>query len=66
MKILFDIGSITKTFTTIILANMVEQGIVNLDNPIEKYPLVKVPTYNGNKITLKGSTHTSGLPDAPS
>jgi D-alanyl-D-alanine-carboxypeptidase/D-alanyl-D-alanine-endopeptidase len=65
---LFDIGSITKTFTTIILANMVEQGIVNLDDPIEKYlpPTVKVPTYNGNKITLKDlATHTSGLPDYP-
>jgi hypothetical protein len=52
---LFDIGSITKTFTTTILADMVKNGTVNLDDPIEKYlpPTVRVPTYNGNKITLE-------------
>jgi serine-type D-Ala-D-Ala carboxypeptidase/endopeptidase len=65
---LFDIGSITKTFTTTILADMVNNGTVNLDDPIEKYlpPTVRVPTYNGNKITLEDlATHTSGLPDYP-
>jgi serine-type D-Ala-D-Ala carboxypeptidase/endopeptidase len=65
---LFDIGSITKTFTTTILADMVNNGTVNLDDPIEKYlpPTVRVPTYNGNKITLEDlATHTSGLPDLP-
>ena len=62
---MFDIGSITKTFTTLALADMVKQGIVNLDDPIEKYlPAdVKVPQYNGHKITLENlATHTSGLP----
>ena len=65
---LFDIGSITKTFTTTILADMVNNGTVKLDDPIEKYlpPTVRVPTYNGNKITLEDlATHTSGLPDYP-
>jgi serine-type D-Ala-D-Ala carboxypeptidase/endopeptidase len=65
---LFDIGSITKTFTTTILADMVNNGTVKLDDPIEKYlpPTVRVPTYNGNKITLEDlATHTSGLPDLP-
>jgi serine-type D-Ala-D-Ala carboxypeptidase/endopeptidase len=65
---LFDIGSITKTFTTTILADMVNNGTVNLDDPIEKYlpPTVRVPTYNGYKITLEHlATHTSGLPDYP-
>ena len=65
---LFDIGSITKTFTTTILADMVNNGTVNLDDPIEKYlpTTVRVPTYNGNKITLEDlATHTSGLPDYP-
>jgi serine-type D-Ala-D-Ala carboxypeptidase/endopeptidase len=65
---LFDIGSITKTFTTTILADMVKNGTVNLDDPVEKYlpPTVRVPTYNGNKITLEDlATHTSGLPDLP-
>ena len=65
---IFDIASITKTFTTTLLADLVKQGLVNLDDPIEKYlpTTVKVPTYNGHKITLEDlATHTSGLPDFP-
>ena len=65
---IFDIASITKTFTTTLLADMVKQGLVNLDDPIGKYlpATVKVPTYNGHKITLEDlATHTSGLPDFP-
>ena len=66
----FDIASITKTFATIVLADMVKQGLVNLNDPIEKYlpsnTIIKVPSYNGHKITLKHlATHTSGLPDFP-
>ena len=65
----FDIASIAKTFVTIVLADMVKQGLVNLDDPIEKYlPTnnITVPSYNGHKITLEDlSTHTSGLPDFP-
>jgi serine-type D-Ala-D-Ala carboxypeptidase/endopeptidase len=66
---IFAIGSITKVFTTILLADMVNRGLVNLDDPIEQYlpPSVKVPTYNGQKITLENlATHTSGLPEFPS
>ena len=68
-SILFDIGSITKTFTTLLLADMVKQGIVNLNDPIEKYlpANVKVPQYKGVKITLENlASHTSGLPEWPS
>jgi CubicO group peptidase (beta-lactamase class C family) len=66
---LFNIGSITKTFTTLLLADMVKKGIVNLSDPIEKYlpTSVKVPEFNGRKITLEDlATHTSGLPEWPS
>jgi len=66
---LFNIGSITKTFTTLLLADMVKQGLVNLTDPIEKYlpTSVKVPQFNGQKITLEDlATHTSGLPEFPS
>ena len=48
---------------------MVKQGIINLDDPIEKYlPAdVKVPQFNGHKITLENlASHTSGLPEWPS
>jgi serine-type D-Ala-D-Ala carboxypeptidase/endopeptidase len=65
----FDIASIAKTFVTIVLADMVKQGLVNLDDPVEKYlPTnnITVPSYNGHKITLENlATHTSGLPDFP-
>jgi serine-type D-Ala-D-Ala carboxypeptidase/endopeptidase len=65
----FDIASIEKTFVTTVLADMVKQGLVNLDDPVEKYlpsNNVTVPTYNGHKITLMDlATHTSGLPDFP-
>ena len=48
---------------------MVKQGLVNLDDPIEKYlPAnnITVPSYNGHKIILEDlATHTSGLPDFP-
>ena len=65
----FDIASIAKTFVTIILADMIKKGLVNLGDPIEKYlPAnnITVPSYNGHKITLEDlATHTSGLPDFP-
>ena len=66
---IFAIGSITKVFTTILLADMVNRGLVNLDDPIEQYlpPSVKVPTFKGHKITLENlATHTSGLSEFPS
>jgi serine-type D-Ala-D-Ala carboxypeptidase/endopeptidase len=66
---IFAIGSITKVFTTILLADMVNRGLVNLDDPIEKYlpTSIKVPTFNGQKITLENlATHTSGLSEFPS
>ncbi|MDQ6722966.1 MAG: beta-lactamase family protein [Thermoproteota archaeon] len=65
---LFDIASITKTFTTLLFADMIEKGEVNLNDPVEKYlpSNVTIPGYNGQKITLEQlATHTSGLPDFP-
>lgn len=64
----FGIGSITKSFTTLLLADMANRGIVNLNDPIKKYlpPTVKIPSYNGLEITLEDlATHTSGLPHDP-
>jgi serine-type D-Ala-D-Ala carboxypeptidase/endopeptidase len=65
---IFDIGSIGKTFTAILLADMVERGEVSLDDPIEKYlpKSVKVPSNNGRSIKLVDlATQTSGLPNLP-
>src|SRR5215472_13291283 len=64
----FEIGSITKIFTALLLADMVERGEVALDDPISKYlpASVTVPSRNGRAITLADlTTHTSGLPRLP-
>jgi serine-type D-Ala-D-Ala carboxypeptidase/endopeptidase len=34
---IFDLGSITKTFAAVILTDMVKQGLVKFDDPLEKY-----------------------------
>jgi len=67
-KTIFEIGSITKTFTTALLAEMVARGEVRLDQPVaELLPdTVRVPAWNGRQITLRDlATHTSGLPRNP-
>ncbi|HYG00354.1 MAG TPA: serine hydrolase domain-containing protein [Candidatus Saccharimonadales bacterium] len=64
----FPIGSITKVFTTTLLADMVNKGLVNLADPIENYlpSNVTVPQYNGHKITIEDlATHYSSLPEFP-
>ena len=64
----FEIGSITKVFTTALLADMVQRGEVRLDDPISKYlpTTVRVPSRNGKQITLLDlATQSSGLPRLP-
>ena len=65
---IFEIGSATKVFTGLLLADMVTRNEVKLDDPIAKYlpAAVKVPTRNHRQITLLDlATHTSGLPRVP-
>lgn len=65
---LFEIASITKVFTGLLLAEMVERGEVRLDQPVaELLPDgVEVPGRNGEQITLEHlATHRSGLPRLP-
>src|SRR5947209_4284392 len=64
----FEIGSVTKVFTSLLLADMVQRGEVALTDPVSKYlPAdVKMPERGGKKITLIDlATHTSGLPGMP-
>jgi serine-type D-Ala-D-Ala carboxypeptidase/endopeptidase len=64
----FEIGSVTKVFTSLLLADAVKRGEVALTDPVSKYlpPDVKVPERGGKKITLADlATHTSGLPQMP-
>jgi CubicO group peptidase (beta-lactamase class C family) len=66
---IFEIGSVTKVFTSLVLADMVHRDEVTLDDPAANYlpENVKMPERNGKSITLLHlSTHTSGLPRLPS
>lgn len=64
---IYEIGSISKVFTSLLLAEMISEGKIKLDDPIEKYlPNIKVPDYNGVKITFRHlATHNSSLPRLP-
>jgi D-alanyl-D-alanine-carboxypeptidase/D-alanyl-D-alanine-endopeptidase len=61
----FELASIGKVFTGVLLANAVVNGDVQLDDPISMYlpEGVTAPEYEGKSITLLDlATHTSGLP----
>ena len=64
----FEIGSITKVFTALLLADMVRRGDVGFDDPVARhlpgdFPL---PMLGDRPITLADlATHTSGLPRFP-
>ncbi len=64
----FEIGSVTKTMTAALLADLIVQGKASLDDPISKYLPVDaiVPSFEGKPILLKHLvTHTSALPVVP-
>jgi CubicO group peptidase (beta-lactamase class C family) len=66
---IYEIGSITKVFTALLLANMAEDGLVNLTDPVQKFlpPSIQMPVYDGTEITLIDLvSHMSGLPRIPS
>jgi D-alanyl-D-alanine-carboxypeptidase/D-alanyl-D-alanine-endopeptidase len=63
----FEIASVTKVFTALLLADMVDKNEVALSDPASKYLSdIKLPERNGHLITLVDlATHTSGLPFMP-
>jgi serine-type D-Ala-D-Ala carboxypeptidase/endopeptidase len=66
---IFEIGSITKTFTGTILAQMVASGEVALDSKVHQYAPAQYKfrdTKSAGDITLlQLATHTAGLPRLP-
>ncbi len=67
-KSVFELGSITKAFTGILLAEAVARGEVALEDPVAKYlpDDVTVPSRNGREITLLDiATHRSSLTRMP-
>lgn len=73
----FEIGSVTKVFTALLLADMARRGEVALNDSVAKYlpsplaeesstPTTTVPWQGLGQITLADlATHTSGLPSMP-
>lgn len=65
---LFEIGSVTKVFTALLLAEMVHRKELAFDDPVDRFlPAgLRTPQRNGRQITLADlATHTSGLPLFP-
>jgi len=65
---LYEIGSISKVFTGVLLASLIQSGDLDLKDPLQKFlpPSATVPVYGGKPITLEHlATHTSGLPRMP-
>ncbi|MFE3906378.1 serine hydrolase domain-containing protein [Streptomyces sp. NPDC059153] len=60
------IGSITKTFTAVVVLQLVGQGKISLDAPVDTYlpGLMRGRGIDGRHITVRQLLqHTSGLPD---
>jgi CubicO group peptidase (beta-lactamase class C family) len=65
---IFEIGSVTKVFTALLLTDMVSRGEVALDEAVTALlpSSVRVPDCNGHPITLRFlAMHLSGLPRLP-
>ncbi len=61
---IFEIGSITKVLTSTLLAQLVIEGTIKLDDTIDRYLGYKLA--NDAQITFEGlSNHTAGLPRLP-
>jgi CubicO group peptidase (beta-lactamase class C family) len=64
----FEIGSVSKTMTAALLAELVLEGKASLDDPLSRHlpEGVTVPALDGQPIRLLHLlTHTSGLPPLP-
>lgn len=67
-RTLWEIGSVTKVFTALLLADAVVRGEVALETPIAELlpPDVELPGGAARRITLEMlATHRSGLPRIP-
>lgn len=63
----YEIGSVTKTMTGLLLADAIVAGKAQLDQPVaELLPAYAIPALAGQKITVgQLATHFSGLPRLP-
>jgi CubicO group peptidase (beta-lactamase class C family) len=65
---IFEIGSITKLFTSTLLANLIKENVLNLNDPIETVLPYKLRQSVKDRMLITFTTlanHTSGLPRMP-
>ena len=56
----FRIGSITKVFVSVVILQLVEEGKLQLDDPLSHH----LPAYPDQRVTIRQLlNHTSGVPD---
>lgn len=68
MDAAMEIGSITKTMTAYLVADLVERGVWSLEDPIARHlpPGTAVPRQGDRQILVRDLlTHSSGLPSLP-
>jgi CubicO group peptidase (beta-lactamase class C family) len=58
---LYDLASLTKMATTFAIMQLIEQGLLRLDDPLSRY-LPQLRTQQANITIQHVLTHTSGLP----
>ncbi len=63
---IFEIGSITKTFTAIIFARLINEGVLGESDPVEKFVPDLKGTFAGQIKLSELASHTSGLVKIPS
>ncbi|MFE1173891.1 serine hydrolase domain-containing protein [Streptomyces sp. NPDC058773] len=63
----YELGSLSKTFTVLLLAELARAGVVSLDDPLAAHlPGLVLPHPSSRRIALRHlATHTSGLPRIP-
>lgn len=66
-RTVYEIGSVTKTFTALLLAQLVADHTIRLDDTLSQVvPAFRLPQYQGKPITfIDVATHSSGLPRLP-
>lgn len=65
-RTVFEIGSVTKVFISVLLLDMAARGEVNLTDSVDKYlPDEKWPEFLEQITLLHLATHSSGLPRRP-
>ncbi len=63
---LFEIGSISKSFASVVALQLVEEGLLDLHRPVDEYLPWLEARWKGDRFTMHHlMSHTAGLPIGP-